>query len=281
MRYVTVVSCGPAVNESERKAIAQLKTHLISAQPAGGWLLLTNLPFSATNRFQSDEIDIIAIGPPGVRVIEVKHWSAAWVRRNQPLVEQEAERVTNKARKVGTTLRKKCPGLGRVDGVFLLTESMAKVKGLEDPVRGRSLPHAQDLAGGDWFRLAECAFCATSQSPRQLSGTNQRLATEGDLKRIGGYVRLELQTHPDERFHRVFKATHSSRRDRVILHLYDSSASDGPKAGGQGPSRIRCAASAPAICLGTSHRGLVPARAGLPGRNCVLHRRRSAPRQAS
>ena len=230
MRNVTIVSCGPAVNESERKAIAQLKTRLISAQPAGGWLLLTNLPFSATNRLQSDEIDIIAIGPPGVRVIEVKHWSAAWVRRNKLLVEQEAERVTNKARKVGTTLRKKCPGLGHVDGVFLLTESTAKVKGLKDPVRGVPFHTLKTWRGAIGFNLPSALSAQQVKALGSSLAPISRLAMEGDLKRIGGYVRLELQTHPDEHFHRVFKATHSSRRDRVILHLYDWSASDEPKA---------------------------------------------------
>ena len=79
---------------------------MISELDDGEWLLLTNLAFSTTPRRQSDEIDIVAIGPPGVRVIEIKHWNAAWVNRNAELVEREAERVTDKARKVGTTLRR-------------------------------------------------------------------------------------------------------------------------------------------------------------------------------
>ncbi len=230
MERVKVVNCGPAVNESERKAIAQLKTRLISAQPDGDWLLLTNLPFSATHRRQSDEIDILAIGPPGVRVIEVKHWSAAWVRRNAAVVEHEADRVTAKARKVGTTLRRHLSGLNRVDGVFLLTEAAAKTKGLDDPVRGvpfHTFKTWQEALGYD--------------SPRVLSAADVRklgavltpaspLATEGKLSRIGGYANLRLQTPLEERLHRIYKATHSSRRDRVILHLYDWSASDGAKA---------------------------------------------------
>ena len=104
---VTLISCGPAVNESERRAFEQIKTGLISELGDGEWLLLTNLAFSTTHRRQSDEIDIVAIGPPGVRVIEVKHWNAAWVNQNAELVEREAERVTDKARKIGTTLRRK------------------------------------------------------------------------------------------------------------------------------------------------------------------------------
>ena len=135
---VTPVHCGPFVNESERKAFEQIKSRLISVSGDGEWLLLTNLAFSATHRLQSDEIDIVAIGPPGVRVIEVKHWTAAWVDRNPGLVEQEADRVTNKARKIGTTLRRKVANLGRVDGAFLVTEEpISKVKRLEGKlVRG-------------------------------------------------------------------------------------------------------------------------------------------------
>ena len=123
---VTLISCGPAVNESERKAIVQLKTRLISVPGDREWILLTNLAFSATHRRQSDEIDIVAIGPPGIQVIEVKHWTATWVKNNAERVEREADLVTSKARKVGTTLRKRVANLGLVRGVFLVTEKPSK-----------------------------------------------------------------------------------------------------------------------------------------------------------
>ena len=42
----------------------------------------------------------------------------------------------------------------------------------------------------------------------------------------GGYVNLELQSPKDDRFHRVYKGIHSARQDRVVLHLYDLSASE-------------------------------------------------------
>ena len=89
---VAVFRCGPAANESEFKAIEQLKTRLISAQGDDQWVLLTNLMFSITHQLQSDEIDIVTIGPPGVRVVEVKHWAPQWVNSNPRLVEQEADR---------------------------------------------------------------------------------------------------------------------------------------------------------------------------------------------
>ena len=55
-----VIPCGPAVNESERRAVERLKSGLIGHPGDAEWLLLTNLTFSATHRLQSDEIDIVA-----------------------------------------------------------------------------------------------------------------------------------------------------------------------------------------------------------------------------
>ena len=56
------------------------------------------------------------------------------------------------------------------------------------------------------------------------------IALDGALRRVAGYTRLELQTPPDEPFHRIYKGAHASRQDRVVLHLYDLSANDDPKA---------------------------------------------------
>ena len=103
---VTHFPCGPANNKSELTALIKLKNYLESMQGQDEWILLTNLTLSVTHQFQSDEIDMVVVGPPGVRVIEVKHWTAKWVNANEKLVEHAAELVTSKARKIGTTLRK-------------------------------------------------------------------------------------------------------------------------------------------------------------------------------
>ena len=223
------ISCGLAVNESERKAFQRLKTGLISELGDGEWLLLTNLAFSTTHRRQSDEIDIVAIGPSGVRVIEVKHWNAAWVDQNVELAEHEAERVTDKVRKIATTLRRSVPDLGRVDGVILVTQDAAKVKSLEGRVlRGVRFHTLRSWQGA--LALDEPA----SLTPLQVKLLGKVLypkanvALDGTLKRLAGYGNLVLQTPVDERFHRIYKATHSTRRDSVFLHLYDVSATDLP-----------------------------------------------------
>ena len=226
---VKPISCGPAVNESERKASERLKSGLISELGDGEWLLLTNLAFSTTHRRQSDEIDIVAIGPPGVRVIEVKHWNAAWVNRNAELVEREADRVTDKARKVGTTLRRMISDLDRVDGVFLVTQDAAKVR----PLEGREVRGVRFHTLRTW-QGALALDAPASLSPSQVKMLGKALypkasvAVDGALRRLAGYVNLELQTSVDERFHRIYKGTHSTRRDPVLLHLYDVSATDLP-----------------------------------------------------
>jgi serine/threonine protein kinase len=224
---VTLFACGPAANESEIKAFEHLKSRLQSTPGNDEWVLLTNLAFSVTHQLQSDEIDIVTIGPPGVRVIEVKHWTVQWADSHADWVEQEADRVTNKARKIGTTLRKIIPDLPRVDGAFLLTQEHSKVKRLAGrDVRGvqfYTLNAWKDIIGFD---------SASTLTPQHVTGLSRTLepksafALDGSLRRLAGYVNLELQTPKEERFHRIYKGTHSARQDRAVLHLYDLSASD-------------------------------------------------------
>lgn len=65
---------GPFVNASERLALERLRSKLTGAD--GLWLLLTNLDHAARPGARADEIGLVAIGPPGVLVMEVKHWDA-------------------------------------------------------------------------------------------------------------------------------------------------------------------------------------------------------------
>ena len=223
----TLFPCGPAANESELKAFQHLKARLLSEQGEGTWVLLTNLAFSVTHQLQSDEIDIVAIGPPGVRVIEVKHWTAQWFDTHKMWVEDEADKLTNKARKIGTTVRRYFGNLPRVDGAVLLTQEPSKVRRLSDQqVRGVTFHSLNDwqaaigLDGTDVLSAEQVVSLARLLQPRSS------VAVDGSLKRLAGYVNLELQTPKDQRFHRIYKASHPARRDRVMLHLYDLSAMD-------------------------------------------------------
>lgn len=220
---VTLFPCGPAANESEIKAFNHLKHRLQSIPGEGEWVLLTNLAFSVTHQLQSDEIDIVVIGPPGVRVVEVKHWTDA----SADLEQKEADRVTSKARKIGTTLRKIVPILPHVDGAILLTQEPSKVKRLV----GRIVRGVQFYSLNEW-RDAISVDAPIALTPQQVARLGRTLepksaiAMDGSLRRIAGYVNLGLQTLKEERFYRIYKGTHSARQDKVVLHLYDLSASD-------------------------------------------------------
>ena len=226
---LTPFHCGPFANESERTAFEHLRSRIESSLGASDdqWILLTNLTWSVTHQFQADEIDLIAIGPPGVRVIEVKHWSRRWVEAHPDLVDQEADRVTNKARKIGTTSRKSVPDLGRVDGAILLTRESPGVRELASRfVRG-----VQFCTLKEW-RQAIDFDAAPVLRPQQVARLGRLLepksavALDGSLRRFAGYVNLERRTPPTQRFHRVYQGVHATRHDKVILHLYDLSASD-------------------------------------------------------
>lgn len=224
---VTFFSCGPAANESELKSFEYLRSRLQSEPRDEEWVLLTNLAFSVTHQLQSDEIDLVVIGPTGVQVIEVKHWTAQWFDSHKIDVEDEVDRVTNKARKVGTTLRRVVPELPRVDGAILLTQEASKVKRLAgQEVRGVRFHTLNDWKAAIGF---EALRVLSSQQVTRLAGVLQprcAVAIDGSIRRLAGYVNLELQTPKGQRFHRVYKGSHPARRDRVVLHFYDLSASD-------------------------------------------------------
>ena len=222
-----VFECGPFANDSERKAFEQVRCGLASTRDGGAWVLLTNLAFSVTHRMQADEIDLVAIGPPGVRVVEVKHWVPEWVDANPELVGQEADKVTHKARRIGTTLRRSVPELGRVDGVMLLTRESDEASSGRT-VRGVGIHTLTDWRDAIGFDAAEPASLRPPQVAMlsRLLEPKSAVALDGSLRRFAGYVNLELRTPKAERFHRVYAGVHSARQDRVILHLYDLSASD-------------------------------------------------------
>ncbi len=235
---VSVIPCGEVVNESEALAIDRLKRNLQSTAAPNGqspedeWILLTNLAFSVTHQFQSDDIDIIAIGPPGVRVIEVKHWSIGWYDSHVDLIAKEADKLTFKARKIGTTLRRVAADLPRVDGTILLTRQPSKVRKIVErgTVRGVSLYSLNQWKNAVGFEEPQVLTPNQVRSLAKAIEPKSAVRLEGSLRRLAGYINLELQTPKDERFHRIYRGSHPTRRDKVILHLYDLSAIDEGKA---------------------------------------------------
>ena len=265
------VRCGPFANQSEIDAFNALKSGLVSLRGDGEWVLLTNVAFSVTHQLQSDEIDMVAVGPPGVRVIEVKHWA----NRHRPLAEAEAERVTMKARRVGGTLRRLVPSLPHVEGVVLLTRpasAITKLMSVSDSrirgVRFCSLKQWRDAVDADGSSVL------TPEQVRKLARSlapAQAVASGESLRQLAGYVNLELLDTRREGFHRVYRGIHSVTRDRAILHLYDMSAGPGWQSGGAGPLVPRLAAPTAAARVGAADPGFVSGCTNACGRDEFLH----------
>src|SRR5207302_7041911 len=85
------------------------------------WIFLTNLAHSPSNRYQPDDIDQLLLGPQGLFVIEVKHWDRLWMKNNRDRVDHEADKLTDKVRRVATNARRRFGALGHVPGRILLT----------------------------------------------------------------------------------------------------------------------------------------------------------------
>lgn len=68
-------------------------------------VLLSNISHSSHSTRLSDEIDQVIIGPQGVFVVEVKHWDAAWIKQNAGVVDNETERINDKAKRVAGKLK--------------------------------------------------------------------------------------------------------------------------------------------------------------------------------
>ena len=230
---VRPVHCGPFANRSEIDAFHAVKAGLVSLRGDGEWVLLTNLAISINHLLQSDEIDMVAVGPPGVRVIEIKHWA----NRHWPLAETEADRVAMKARRVGTTLRRQMPTMPHVEAVVLLTQPSNEITRF---IRRDQIREVRFCSLKDWRKAVNAngpKVFAAAQVARiaRLLAPERRVSDERTVRRLAGYVDLERLDTRRDGFHRVFRGVHSISRDRAILHLYDMSA--GPVKGAEAEAR--------------------------------------------
>jgi serine/threonine protein kinase len=71
---------------------------------------------------------------------------------------------------------------------------------------------------------------ATIERACQISQPQTRVAISGEIRHIANVRNLELQSPAADRFHRIYRGEHVRSRDKVVLHLYDLSASTDPKA---------------------------------------------------
>ncbi len=223
---VISIPCAEFVNESERRAFEEIKQKLAALPGAGEWIVLSNISHSSSPRFQSDEIDLLAIGPHGVFVIEVKHWDRFWMKSRTDQVDGEADKLSHKVRRVATHARRSYPALGRISGRILLTAE-PKAIGSKDRLTHR---------GVEFFTLKELKELLNLDEPAQLTPDTVRMlcrelepltkATVGSIRRLGDFLNLVFIEGDDQQFHRVYRGQHARTQDKLIVHLYDLSALD-------------------------------------------------------
>ena len=230
MHRIEIIPCGEFVNESERKAAEHLKTRLKSGTAGQTWLLLSNVPSAVNDRAIPDEVDLIAIGPTGLFVIETKHWDRSYLKNQAIAVEQEATKLNNKVRRIVGKLRRAGIDPGFVAGRFLLTNDSRAWDSNRPVVLG-----AEFFVLSEWKRLLQVEGAtifdeATIHRACEVIQPQARIALHGDVRHIAGIRNLERVSGASDRFHRIYRGEHVRSRDRVVLHLYDLSASDDPKA---------------------------------------------------
>ncbi len=222
---VKIIRFSKAVNASEVAAETRCKTALEALVDAPPWIVFAGLSSSSSPLHQSDDLDLVPIGPRGIFVIEVKHWDAAWINNNRASAEAEAEKLTAKAKRFAGRVKRALSDSPKVNQAFLITREPVGPN-LPSTIRGVPVWTLRELV--KIFRELPQGELNESQV-KLLTGTLEpaaKLQLDGKIRRIATYQNLELQTPHEQAFHRVYTGTHQRTKERVILHLYDISASE-------------------------------------------------------
>lgn len=222
---VRIIRFSDPVNASEVAAQTKCKSALETLGDAVSWIVFAGLASSSSPLHQSDDLDLVPIGPRGVFLIEVKHWDAAWINDNKASAEAEAEKLTAKAKRLSGRVKRSLAANPKVIQAFLITREPAGPN-LPTTIRGVPVWTMRELA--KIFRELPKSVLNESQV-KLLTGTLEpaaKVQLDGKIRRIATYQNLELQTPHDQEFHRIYKGTHQRTKERVVLHLYDLSASD-------------------------------------------------------
>ena len=229
---VKVIQCGPYANESEQRAVETLEARLKALPGQGLWVLFANIEFSANPTSRPEEIDIFVIGPSGVHVIEVKHWDNKYVENklNIYTLEDQAEILLRKSRRLAGRVKKLWSSVNFVQGKFFLTKG--------ENISYLNLPLVK---GAAFYSLRDWQEILDVKAPQILSEKqvdelasalvpSAKVSINGDIRQFGQYSNLELSSDRSDRFHRVYRGLNARTQDKVILHIYDYSASDAPNA---------------------------------------------------
>jgi hypothetical protein len=140
------IPCGRPANETEELAAERGVATLRTVADSRRSVVLSNLASSSSALHQSDELDLVCIGPRGVVLVEDKHWDTAWMRDHRDTAEAEAEKLTAKAKRFAGRVRALLPGAPpAVEQMLLLTPDAGR--GKLDPVRSVQVRTLRTLTG--------------------------------------------------------------------------------------------------------------------------------------
>lgn len=228
---------GPFVTHSERMAYERIFDDLQREEGDTPWYVLAKL--------RDPEVDIVVIAPPGLLVIEVKHWSTGWMRQeeNKSEVQSEVDRIRETAGKLTGRIRENV-GEFRIREVLLLSKESEKHSSL-GPFGVRVVTLRT------WRQAIEFGKQSTLLDPKKAEELFQVLKSHGVQsneeswseqlvgQRLANFKLDELMSDKKSSFRRTYKAIHKSG-DRRIFHLYDISAPE-VDALGQEDARNRAA----------------------------------------
>jgi serine/threonine protein kinase len=222
----THVPCGSPVNQSEEIAIQQVKS-LLGSMAGEHWIGFTNFALLTTHQRQPDDLDIVCIGPRGVILQEVKHWDGGAFTGLTERAEHETRKLKSKAERLAGLIRQSVRGIQvEVRQWFVLTREGAGTTKPPTDFGGAKVFTLNGLKKG----LAE--FQGGRLSPSEVDAIRHaleprsRIQTDGKIRRLADFENLELNSPAEQRFHRTYRGVHRRTREKVIVHLYDLSASE-------------------------------------------------------
>lgn len=221
--------CGAFANESERHAAEYLKTRLQNHVVKDDWYLLTNYSNSTNSRRLSDELDLVVLGRSGISVVEIKHWNDTNISLHH-IAEAEAEKLNEKVKRLKGKLEKNCNfDIGFIEGKLLLTKD--ENKKYIDGFDRRSIRGIKVFGLKEWRDLLEVSARPSLTNDqiayisRILHPQASALANE-EIKNFNNtFIELRSVKSINTPFRRVYHARRKPGREKVLLHLYDLSAS--------------------------------------------------------
>ncbi|HEX8565190.1 MAG TPA: protein kinase [Pyrinomonadaceae bacterium] len=223
--------CGAFVNDSERYAAEYLKSRLQNHAALNDWVLLTNYANSSSSQYLSDELDLVVVGPGGISVVEIKHWNTADLKGNKlSIAEAEAEKINEKAKRLRGKLTRNCSfDFGFVEGKLLFTrgENEKYVEG----ITRRRIRGVEVFGLTEWKDLLDVSArtILTNDQIAHISRVLHPQATALANNEIQNFDNTFFELKPVERintpFRRIYHARRKPGRDKVLLHIYDLTAS--------------------------------------------------------